>query len=95
MDYHSSQIARDVYNLAREILGGNVAIARVEVSEDAREPMLNFTIMVDGDPRSADPRRMISLVSAVRQRLIEQGDDRFPLLSYVDASEMNDARASA
>lgn len=53
-------------------------------------------VVLDGkDWKKLDPDETVGMVRRVRERLLAQGDDRFPVIAYVMKSEYRGRRAAA
>ena len=81
------RIVRDV--AAKQFPGHEVVSVQVayETDEDG-DPILVLTLVMAPEARVLEPRKASGFARHMRSRLAEIGEHRFPLLSFVSASDL-------
>ncbi|MEL6767576.1 MAG: hypothetical protein AAFP17_10380 [Pseudomonadota bacterium] len=73
---------------------GEAQIDRVDLGDDEDGEFLRVVVVVKEAENLSD-EALASFIRIVRSALEDEGDDRFPLISYVNDSEMQRATAEA
>lgn len=55
------------------------------------DPILRVIVVYEADKTSLEPSRLSGLVRHLRPALAEHGEDRFPVVSFIDAEESAEA----
>ena len=90
-------IAALVKEIAAPHLGVGDRLARVRVRRGIGwqgDPLLWLDLLFTDERLALDTRRTISLIGVVHQRLVAEGEDAFPVLSYFsrpDSDELTHA----
>ena len=68
--------------------GTEIVSVDVSSDEDADgEEILRVVIVFDAGKKRLDPKRVAGLLRRLRPRLLEDGEKRFPLLSFISKVE--------
>lgn len=75
-----------------------VAIDRVEVMPDVDhdgDPVLRITVVFDAEIEDVDVDELVALARHLRPKLIERGEQAFPMTSFMTKRDYDDLRHEA